>query len=109
MQLTTKFCFENVKKSKGAIDSSIGTAIQNSKAINITKVFENGNDRTEMSLSTVSQSEEKKPKSVLMWKNNSFFADECCDFSIEKVNMPENTLFYVNQGYQSYKDSKKVY
>ena len=23
--------------------------------------------------------------------------------------MPENTLFYVNQGYQSYKDNKKVY
>ena len=44
-----------------------------------------------------------------MWKTNSFFADESCDFSIEKANMPENTLFYVNHGYQSYKDSKKVY
>ena len=28
---------------------------------------------------------------------------------MEKVNIPENTLFYVNQGYQSYKDNKKVY
>ena len=109
MLLTTKFYFENVKKSKDAIDSSIGTAIQNSNGINIKKAFENGNDKTEMSLSTVSQSEDKKPKSVLMWKNDGFFADECCDFSIEKVNMPKNTLFYVNQGYQSYKDGKKVY
>ena len=109
LRLTAKFYFEIVNKSKDAIDSSIRTAIQNSNRINIKKVFENGNDRTEMSLSIVSQSEEKKPNSVPMWKNNGFFADECCDFSIEKVNMPENTLFYVNQGYQSYKDDKKVY
>ena len=38
-----------------------------------------------------------------------FFADECCDFSLEKANLPENTLFYVNQGYQPYKDGKKCY
>ena len=44
-----------------------------------------------------------------MWKNNGFFFDECCYFSLEKANMPENTLFYVNQGYQSYKDGRKYY
>ena len=44
-----------------------------------------------------------------MWTKNGFFADECCDFSLEKANLPENTLFYVNQGYQSYKDGKKCY
>ena len=44
-----------------------------------------------------------------MWANNGFFADECSDFSLEKANLPENTLFYVNQGYQSYKDGKKCY
>ena len=51
----------------------------------------------------------KKKKSVTMWTRNGFFADECCDFSLEKANMPENTLFYVNQGYQSYKDGRKCY
>ena len=44
-----------------------------------------------------------------MWKDFSSFGSEICEFNIEKVNMPENTLFYVNQGYQSYKDNKKVY
>ena len=44
-----------------------------------------------------------------MWTRNGFFADECCDFSLKKANMSENTLFYVNQGYQSYKDGKKCY
>ena len=63
--------------------------------------------RTEMSLST--KTSEKKPKSVSMWKDFGFFSSKICEFNIEKVNMPENTLFYVNQGYQSYKDNKKVY
>ena len=44
-----------------------------------------------------------------MWKDFDFFGSEICEFNIEKVNMPEHTLFYVNQGYQSYKDNKKVY
>ena len=44
-----------------------------------------------------------------MWKNHGFFGTESCDFSIEKANMLENTLFYVNQGYQPYKDDRKLY
>ena len=99
-----------MSRSKDAIDSSIGTAIQNSNGINIKKVFENGNDRTEMNLSTVPFSLKKRNlKACLCGKITVFFLDECCDFSIEKVNMPENTLFYKNQRYKSYKDNKKVY
>ena len=73
----------------------------------LTKITENDGVRTEMSLST--KTSVKKPKSVSMWKDVGFFGSEICEFHIEKVNMPENTLFYVNQGYQSYKDNKKVY
>ena len=72
----------------------------------LTKITENAGARTEMSLSTSSL---EKPKSVNMWKDFGFFGSEICEFNIEKVNMPENTLFYVNQEYQSYKDNKKVY
>ena len=28
---------------------------------------------------------------------------------VEKANLPENTIIYINQAYQSYKDNKKVY
>ena len=108
MQLTKKFYFENVDFSTArGIDSSIGNALQNSSGINLTKITENDGMRTEMSLST--KTSEKKPKSVSMWKDFGFFSSKICEFNIEKVNMPENTLFYVNQGYQSYKDNKKVY
>ena len=59
-----------------------------------------------MSLSITKKDKEKK--SVTMWTRNGFFANECCDFSLEKANLPGNTLLYVNQGYQSYKDGKKM-
>ena len=110
LQLVRKFYFENLSSSsKTNIDSSIGSAIQNSTGLSMTKIIESGNDRTEMTLSTNATTEEKPIKCINMWKSHGFFGTESCDFSIEKASMPENTLYYINQGYQSYKDSKKVY
>ena len=86
-----------------SINLSIGNAVQNSSEINETKITENNGVRTEMSLLT--NTSEKKPKSVSMWKDFGFFGSKICEFNIEKVNMPENTPFYVNQGYKSYKDN----
>ena len=96
-QLTNKFHLENVNNlQQESIDASIGSIINSSSGINLKKVYENSEDRTEMGLSTTKKDEEKKPESVTMWTRNSFFANECCDFSLEKANLPENTLFYVN-------------
>ena len=44
-----------------------------------------------------------------MWKNDGFFQGDCGNFKLEKTSLPENTLFYINQGYPSYKDLKKCY
>ena len=53
LQLVRKFYFENLpSSSKTNIDSSIGSAIQNSTGLSMTKIIESGNDRTEMTLST---------------------------------------------------------
>ena len=110
LQLVRKFYFENLSSaSRTSIDSSIGTAIQNSSELSMTKIMESGNDRTEITLSAGSTEEKKHAKCINMWKNHGFFGIESCDFSIEKANMLENTLFYVNQGYQSYKDDRKLY
>ena len=54
-------------------------------------------------------SEEKVKKSFNLWEIFWYFGTKSCDFSIEKANLPENTIFYINQGYQSFKDAKKVY
>ena len=36
-----------------------------------------------------------------VWKNNGFFKDVKPELNLEKVNMPENTLYYVNQSFLS--------
>ena len=54
-------------------------------------------------------SEEKVKKSINLWENFGYFGTESCDFSIEKTNLPKNTLFCINQAYQSFKDGKKIY
>ena len=102
-QLTSKFCFDHVNNAANqqSIDESISNIIKKSDGINLTKVDQTGNNRTEMSISAEKKKDEKKPKSVTMWEYNRFFLDECSNFNLEKANMPENTLFYVNQGYLS--------
>ena len=73
----------------------------------MTKVIENRNGRTEL---TVSKEKEEGMKNIInLWKKNGFFNLQLCIFSLEKPNLPENTIFYINQGYLSYKDNKKVY
>ena len=44
-----------------------------------------------------------------VWKNYGYFKQQPCDFSTEKAILPENTIIYTNQAYQSYKDNKKAY
>ena len=109
MQLVRKFYIDHLPRSNAfSVDSSIGSAIRNSAGLSMKKVTENGDDRTELSVSTVNNSEEKK-KNVFLWKMFGYFGSESCSFSIEKANLPENTIFYVNQGYQSFKDNKKIF
>ena len=61
-----------------------------------------------MTVSTVN-GEEKVKKSINLWENFGYFGTESCHFSIKKANLPENTVFYINQAYQSFKDGEKVY
>ena len=48
---------------------------------------------------------ENEGKDVLsgekVWKNNGFFGDIKPEMNLEKVNLPENTLIYINQSYLS--------
>ena len=46
---------------------------------------------------------------INIWKNCSCFKQQPCDFPIEKANLPENSILYINQTYQSYKDNKKLF
>ena len=52
----------------------------------MTKVIENGDDRSEVTVSTV-KGEESVKKSINLWENFGHFGTESCDFSIEKANL----------------------
>ena len=67
MQLVRKFYIDHFSRSNAfSVDSSIGSAIRNSAGLSMKKVIENGDDRTELSVSTVNNSEEKKKKRFLV-------------------------------------------
>ena len=44
-----------------------------------------------------------------IWKKHGFFNAIKSDFNMEKVNYPENTLFYINQVYLTVKKNKKMF
>ena len=44
-----------------------------------------------------------------IWKKHDFFNAIKSDFNMEKVNYPENTLFYINQAYLTVKKNKKIF
>ena len=113
LQMLRKFYFDPVPSlGKSGIASShiylsIDNAIKNYSSLTMTMVIENGAHRSELTVSTAQADDTKM--SINLCLNFGHFGTQSCDFFIEKANLPENTVFYVNQGYQSRKDGKKVY
>ena len=56
--------------------------------------------KTQLLMSSPSKSEDKI-SGVKVWQENGFFKEVKPEMNIEKFNIPENTLFYVNQGFVS--------
>ena len=48
-----------------------------------------------------SNKQENKLSGEKIWKKDGFFKDVRADLNLEKVNIPENCLFYCNQGFLS--------
>ena len=56
--------------------------------------------KTQLLMSSPANNDEKV-SGEKVWKENGFFKEIKPEMNIEKVNMPENSLFYVNQGFIS--------
>ena len=95
-------------QNKTSIDSSISGNIKNSAKMTMTEVIKNSRGRSEIFYLTVGKDQEKKNNETL-WVEYGHFCLQACDFPIEKTNLPENAIFYINQGYLSHKDNKKIY
>ena len=56
--------------------------------------------KTQLLISSTASNDEKL-SGENVWKNNGFFKDTKPELNLEKVNIPENCLFYVNQSFLS--------
>lgn len=96
-QLTSRFYFDNVNNSADnqhqLIDESIGNIIKNSDGINFTKVYQNGNNRTEMSISAEKKKDEKKRKLLPCGKKMVFFLTNVAILTLKKQICPKIRFF----------------
>ena len=44
-----------------------------------------------------------------IWQQYGYFNQQPSDFNMKKNNYPENSIIYINQGYLTIKNSKKMY
>ena len=87
------------------IDSGISQAVRGAdKILMVKNIF--GNDRIETTL-TAEKTMSFKRNTTDVCPSYGYFKQQPCDFGTDKENMPK--MFYINLGYQSFKDNKKVY
>ena len=46
---------------------------------------------------------------TFVWPEYGYFKKQLCNFGMKKENFPKNSIIYVNQGYLTIKDNKKLY
>ena len=95
------FCLAN-KHGSTEIEGSISLAVRGADKISMTKnIF---GESQVMTTLTAEKFSSFKQNATDVWQKCSYFKQQPCDFTMEKDNYPE--MFFINQGYQSYKDNK---
>ena len=89
-----------------SIDFGISSAVKESSKLSMTKSIFDG--KIETTIPTEIDTGFKR-NSVDLWPKYGYFKSQAYYFSLEKANMPEITIFYINQASLSYKDNKKIY
>ena len=100
-----KCYFIGAPVSVSAIDSVISSAVRDSSKLSLTKVLHDGR----METTITAEKDNEKRNSTDLWSKNGYSSSKVCDFSLEKADLPEMTIFYINQAYLSYNDNKKIY
>ena len=77
-------------------------AVRDANKISMTKSIL-GDNRVETVVTAEKTSFKKNTVDLL--PNYGYFKHQPCSYSTDKENMPENSIIYPNQGYQSYKDN----
>ena len=89
------------------IDSGFSQALRGADKILMDKnIF--GNERIETT-ETAEKTTGFKRNATDIWPSYGYFKQQPCDFGTDKENVPEMSVFYINQGYQHFKDNKRVF
>ena len=86
------------------IDSGIFQSIRDSNKISMSKTIFSDN-RIETTLTAEKTS--FKRNTIDVWPDYGYFKQQPCDYGVDEENFTENSIVYLNQGYQSCKDNKK--
>ena len=80
-----------VGTSVSSIDCGISRAVLDSSKFSVSKALHEGRMETTF---TAEKESGLKRNSTDLWSKNSFFSSQVCDFSLEKGNSPEMTVFF---------------
>ena len=82
------------RSGSGSVDYAISHAVKDSTELSMTKKIHDGNVETSI---TAEKGSSFDKKVVDFWQKDGYFQQQPCNFKLDKANMPEMTIFYVNQ------------
>ena len=89
-----------------SIDNSVSQVIKSSGTIYKNLVFP---DKSIEITITATEFENGNGKNTCcVWPEHGYFKQQPCDFGMDKENFPENSIIYINQGYLTVKDNRKL-
>ena len=84
------------QQAPSQIDGSISQAITDANKVFMSKnIFVDNRVETTVTAGKTSF----KRNNVDVWPNYRYFKQQVCDYNVDKENMPENSITYMNQGY----------
>ena len=81
------------------VESSTSKQIEKANMLLLSKEMNDKDRSMKTQLLIKSGDSDEKLSGEKVWKENGYFNDIRPELNLVKVNMPENTLFYVNQGF----------
>ena len=94
------------QENVSSIDPGLSQTVMDSSRLIMTENYVDGNI-SETTI-TAEKNSVSKHQSTDLWPQHGYFKHQHADFSLQKANMPEMTLTYLNQGSTIYKNDQKI-
>ena len=92
-----------------SIDNSVSEAIKRSGKISLTKNIALPEHNIQTTIVATRFENGNGKNTTCAGPEFGYFKQQPCDSGMEKENYPENSIIYLNQGYLTIKESKRLY